>query len=236
MSVKYSLTFAVLSVACLAAWQGGRGVVGWAALPCLCAAVSFMVLSVAYAGAGPRLLFKLASGRRSPWAWVLHWPYFLLNAVSFRSYRMLSREPAFVEVAPNLYLGRRLTNREAIRTPWNYVLDLAAEFAEARPLRIRPGYRSLPILDATAPTEAQLQSAVAWIRESEKAGPVYVHCALGHGRSACIVVAYLLSAGLVGTGSEGVKLVQSKRPGVRLNPAQRRRLNAPGLLGHVRAV
>jgi protein-tyrosine phosphatase len=224
MPVKYSLSFAVLSAACLALWLVVRDVVGWAALPCLSIAVSFVLLSTAYAGAGPQLLFKLPSGRRSPWAWLLHWPYFLLNALIFGSHRMLSAEPPFVQVAPNLYFGRRLTAREAVRAPWDHVLDLAAEFAEVRPLRLRPGYRSMPILDGTAPTEAQLQSAVAWVGESVKAGPVYVHCAMGHGRSACVVVAYLLSAGLVGPASEGVKLVQSKRPRVRLDPTQRRRL------------
>jgi protein-tyrosine phosphatase len=224
MSLKYSVTFALLSLACLVAWLVVRDLLGWAVLPFLCTAVSFVLLSGAYAGAGPRLLFKSPSGRRSSWAWLLHWPYFVLNALTFASHRLLSREPPFVQVTPELYFGRRLTAREAASVPWNAVLDLAAEFAEVRPLRLRPGYRSMPILDATAPSLAELQSAVAWIRQSEKAGPVYVHCAFGHGRSACIVVGYLLSAGLVAAASEGQKLVQSKRPGVRLNPAQRRML------------
>lgn len=104
------------------------------------------------------------------------------------------------------------------------VLDLAGEFPEERSQRELPGYRSLPVLDATAPTEDELRSAVAWIAEAIGAGPVYVHCALGHGRSACVVIAYLLSVGAVDTVAEGVRLLRSLRPGIRLHPPQLRLL------------
>ena len=121
--------------------------------------------------------------------------------------------------------GRRLSAREARAAGWVSVLDLACEFAATRPLRKLAGYRSLPVLDGTAPTGEQLRSAVAWLTEAVKAGPVYVHCALGHGRSACAVIAYLLSVGSVGTVAEGVAVVRSLRPAVRLQRAQRWRLD-----------
>jgi protein-tyrosine phosphatase len=101
------------------------------------------------------------------------------------------------------------------------VLDLAGEFPAAR---VPSRYRSLPVLDATAPSEEELRSATAWVAEAVAAGPVYVLCALGHGRSACVVIAYLLSVGSVGTVAEGVRLLRSLRPGVRLHPPQRRLL------------
>lgn len=63
-----------------------------------------------------------------------------------------------------------------------------------------------------------------WLSEAVGSGPVYVHCALGHGRSACVVVAYLLSTGAVGTVAEGIRLLKSLRPGVRLHPPQLQRL------------
>jgi protein-tyrosine phosphatase len=53
---------------------------------------------------------------------------------------------------------------------------------------------------------------------------VYVHCALGHGRSACVVIAYLLSVGSVRTFFAGTGVLRSLRPGVRLDPEQRRLL------------
>ncbi len=222
--MRYSITFLALAAACVfvavAAWDA----VGWAVVVPLYTAASFALLAVAYAGVGARLLLKRADGRRSPLAWPLFAPYFLLNTVAFEAYRRLSREPAFAEVIPNLSFGRKLTPREAEAGGWDAILDLAGEFAAGRWQRARPNYRSLPILDAAAPSEAELRAAVAWLRDATAAGPVYVHCALGHGRSACVVVAYLLSVGTVGTVADGVKLLRALRTGVRLHPPQRRLL------------
>jgi hypothetical protein len=188
------------------------------------AAMSFLLLATAYAGAGPGLLLKQASGRQSVWGWVLFGPYLMLNGALFGLYRLISREPAYAPVAPNVFFGRRLSARECNGVPWVSVLDLAAEFGEVPPLRGLPGYRSLPVLDATAPTEEQLHSAVDWVRKAAAVGPVYIHCALGHGRSACVVVAYLLTAGEVHSVAEGMRRVRSLRSGSRLNRAQRRSL------------
>ncbi len=224
MSLKYSLIFLVLAIGCLISALEVWDSIGWFALTFLYASVSFVLLAMAYAGAGPGLLLKRASGRRSILAWVLFGPYFLLNVLTFALYRLMSREPACVQVSPNVYFGRRLSSRECLEIRWVGVLDLAAEFAESRRLRELPGYRSLPVLDATAPTEEQLRSAVAWVTSGSASGPVYVHCALGHGRSACVVIAYLLSVGVVASVAEAVRLLRSLRPGVRLHPAQRARL------------
>jgi hypothetical protein len=224
VSPKYCVTFLALSAACVAGWAAFRAELGWAALAFLYAGLSFGLLAVAYAGVGPRLLLKRASGRRSVWGWLLFGPYFLLNAATFGVYRRLSREPPFVQVGHNLFFGRRLTAREAEALGCVHVLDLACEFAEVGPLRECPGYRSLPLLDAAAPAQDQLREAAAWIAEAAKSGPVYVHCALGHGRSGSVVIAYLLSAGLVGTVAEGIQFLRSLRPGANPNSAQLRRL------------
>jgi hypothetical protein len=101
-------------VVALAAWED----VGWTAVLPLYAAQSFTLLVVVYAGAGPRLLLKRATGRRSVFSWLLFAPYFLLNGVTFGLYRMLSREPSHVQVAPNLFFGRRLSAREHQAGGW----------------------------------------------------------------------------------------------------------------------
>ena len=224
MSPKYSLTFLALSAACMAGWIALRADLGWPAWVFLHAGLSFGLLSLAYAGAGPSLLLKRASGRRTVWGRLLFGPYYLLNAATFSAYRRLSGEPPFAQVGHNLFFGRRLSAREAEELGCDHVLDLACEFAEAGSLRRRPGYRSLPLLDAAAPAHEQLREAAAWVADAVKSGPVYVHCALGHGRSVSVVIAYLLSAGLVGTVAEGVQLLRSLRPGAEPNPAQLRRL------------
>ena len=137
-------------------------------------------------------------------------------------FQMGERRPAFVEVVPDLYLGRRLSEWEACRAGlpgWRAVLDLAAEFSEISRFRGLV-YRSLPVLDATAPSVEELIEAVDWLKERLAEGPVYVHCALGHGRSATVVVGYLMATGKVGTVEEGVAFVREQRAGVKVNELQ----------------
>ncbi len=224
--MRYSLTFLVLAVACVIAGLMAWDIIGWGAVLFLYFAVSLLLLAAAYAGVGPKLLLKRADGRQSAWARLVMAPYLAASEATFQFYRLLSREPAYVQAAPNLYFGRRLTAREATAVNWVAVLDLAAEFAEVRPLRGLPAYRSLPVLDTIAPSEEQLREIVGWLTRAAESGPIYVHCALGHGRSATVVIACLLATGRVASVAEGVKLLQSLRPGVGLYSGQRRRLRA----------
>jgi hypothetical protein len=186
------------------------------------AALAFALVAIAYLGAGTAILLKRADGTRSLLGWPLLWPYFLLCGFSFWLYRVTGREPAFAQVVPNLYLGRRLTPREVRQVTaigWQAVLDLAVEFAEVRVLRRLSGYRSLPVLDATAPSWDQLLGAVDWLKEQVTRGPVLVHCALGHGRSATVVVAYLLAVRRVEGIKEGLVLLRSQGRNVDLHAA-----------------
>jgi protein-tyrosine phosphatase len=222
--LQYGLTFFVLATACIglafALWDR----IGWGVVLPLYVAFSFGLLAVAYAGAGPRLLLKRTTGHRSMLSWLFFAPYHLLNTLTFGVYRRLSREPVFVQVVPKLYFGRRLSAREAASVPCVNILDLASEFSATRWPQTVQTYRSLPLLDATSPTENELRSAVAWITNATASGPVYVHCALGHGRSACVVIAYLLHIGAVQTAIAGERFLRSLRPGVRLHRPQRQLL------------
>jgi len=170
---------------------------------------------------GWRSLGKCSDGRRPWWATVIFAPYLLLIRGTFELVRLFSREPAFAVVAPNLAFGRRLTNAEARRTDFASVLDLTAEFTEVSHFRSRPGFLALPVFDDTAPTPEQLRFAIAWIGEAVKRGPVYVHCALGHGRSACVVLAYLLDSRTVATVADGVCLLRGRRPKMKLTRGQK---------------
>ena len=221
MSLKYALIFSLISLSVilmgLAAWES----IGWFAIPFFWLAFSCLLLAIAFAGIGPKLLLKKSNGRQSIWAWLLFGPYFTVNLWTVRFYQWASTEPAFASPVPNLFFGRHLTATECAVQPWFGVLDLAVEFNEIRALRNVLGYRSMPVLDTTAPTEAQLREAVAWLTTIVPNGPVYVHCALGTGRSACVVVAYLLSVGEVATVGESIRRLKALRPGIRLSRAQR---------------
>jgi hypothetical protein len=227
MSAIYVLGFLVLAGGFTWVGVSAWDTLGWWALLLFYIAASFVFLAMAYGGFGARIFGKRTDGRLRPSSWIWLGPYHALNWVSLGLYRKLSREPAFVQVVPNLFFGRWLTNREAReRFPAGFVgvLDLAGELGEARQFRAVPRYRSFPLLDGTAPGEDALRDAVDWLREVTPIGPVYVHCALGHGRSATIVIAYLLATGVVASASEGVRLLRSLRSGVRLGSRQVERL------------
>lgn len=55
---------------------------------------------------------------------------------------------------------------------------------------------------------------------------VLVHCAHGHGRSAQVLLAAMIAAGVYKTHQEGLRALQAKRPKCKLNRAQRNNLEA----------
>jgi protein phosphatase len=93
------------------------------------------------------------------------------------------------------------------------VLDLSAEFSEAKPFR-KINYRNIPVLDLTAPTQAQLVEISKFIGNHSRSGAVYVHCKIGYSRSAAAVTAYLIMSGKVKTAEEAFAMIRRVRPSV----------------------
>lgn len=190
-------------------------------------ALSPAVLSLAYWIRSPRLFFKNRRGVLAPWSYALCLLYHLLNFLIFHTSRLLSKEHACDEVSDNLYLGRRLAQAEkglSESLGLQSVLDLTSEFPEPRHMRKVQNYRCLPVLDTLAPTMEQLRRGVQWLGERTAEGPVYVHCASGHGRSAAFVIAFMLAAGPAMTVDEAVAKLRLKRPGIKLSNEQIARL------------
>ena len=184
--------------------------------------IAYLGVGICYVSGSPRWFFKRADGRLSPLSFVMFWPYHLLNWISLTTLRLVSQEPAFDEIIPGLYLGRRLCAADCARLPGGgtvSVLDLTCELSEAAALR-RGNYLCIPVLDRLRPTRAEFEAGIQFIRERRQAGPVYMHCALGHGRSATFVVGYLVTAGIETNCERAIERVQSKRPPVRLHPEQ----------------
>jgi len=218
VSVKYSLLFLALTATLLFSAFYRKGPVGMVLYICL--AIPFLILAVAYAGLGPGVFLKRSDGRLHPFSWILFAPYHIVKSVVLWLFGRIGGFQVYVEVAPNLFLGRRLSSREARQAQpggWAGVLDLAGEFSANRELRQSKSYLSIPVLDGTAPTLEQLEQAVAWLEATLPRGPVYVHCALGRSRSAAVVVAYLLSIGKVASVEAGEALLKTYRPEVSLN-------------------
>jgi Dual specificity phosphatase, catalytic domain len=189
----------------------------------LCGGVAFLIVGAGYARLGARILMKRPDGTLPLVAYALYWPFYALSFLALFLARRSARHVAFSEVAPGLYLGCRLWPWDARRLEplrLRAVLDLTGEFAEVPALRRVPAYLCLPVLDNMPPSLEQLKTGVAWLGEQLAQGPVYVHCALGHGRSAAFVVGHLLASGQAQTVQEGIDVVRAKRPLVGLNPGQ----------------
>ena len=216
-SIRYAAMFFTLgAVIVAAALSTLPGNLGWVAIG---ASVAFVILGLAYAIRRPVLLGKRQDGRLHTVPLLLMLPYHALNAMTFGLYRMAEKAPPWAQVSDRLFWGRRLTSGEAAEMPATHVLDLTCEFSECPALRGRK-YRSVAMLDGTAPTIAQLTQAVNWLRESVACGPTYVHCALGHGRSGTVVLAYMISEGRVASVEEGLAWLRSIRAKATLSRGQ----------------
>ena len=172
---------------------------------------SLAILAWTYLAAGPAV-FRKRNGRLPLSTHVVLWPYLVIVRLVLIWHKQ--REMQFSEVVPGVLIGQQLNRREAavlVKDGVTAALDLTAEFTETYPLR-SISYLSIPILDLTPPSKDQLGTAVAFLREHAGHGRVYVHCAWGYSRSACVVAAYLLATGQVGSVREAISKIEAVRP------------------------
>lgn len=193
----------------LAGLCGWGGAAGGAALWLYWPAVSFALMALAYAGAGPAILGKRPEGGRSIAAAVLLWPYLLLadlnRTVWARYCPGIGEATSFESVVLRSHPGWHGT--------YAPLVDLCPELG-TYPARRRM-YRSVPLLDLVAPRPRELDRAVVAIAVLQRSRiPVHVCCALGLGRSAAVVAAWLLYSGQCGTVEEAIALVSARRTDV----------------------
>jgi predicted protein tyrosine phosphatase len=189
-------------------------------------AVALALVAAAYAGCGPGI-FEKTAGRLRWAAAILLAPYLLSARLFHWFHHRLS--PPRAEIAPRVILGRRLNQAEAereVRSGVTAVLDLTAEYSAPRAFR-RIAYLNLPVLDLTVPEPGQVREGVRFIREQIQSGTVYVHCALGHSRSAGTVAAYLLAAGLAADAESAVARIRAARPRIVIGKRWMARLQEP---------
>lgn len=222
--MKYAIVFTLFGLTC--AFYAIASQMWVFQLIAGCFALAFTGVGLAYAFIGPRAFLKKSNGQLSWLSYAFYWPYHLLNAWGLRAARRSGKENAFDKVDENVYLGYRLApsdQKEIEKLGFTSVLDLTAEFSEIPSLRSL-SYRCIPLLDTYAPSLGLLRSGAEWIQAEAAKGPVYVHCAMGHGRSATFVAAYLLVAGKAKTPQEAVEKIKALRPRIGLHPGQMMRL------------
>jgi protein-tyrosine phosphatase len=193
------------------------GIGAWGA-PLIWSAASFLGMTAAYLGVGPRLLGKRENGRLAPLSTLVLLPYLLLTWSVWELQRRSSRDPVCHEITPGLWLGRRPLTGE-IPEACRVVVDLTCEFPESTAAIGDRRYFVLPTLDAGTPGPEAFSKLVT---EMANGGdPVYVHCALGRGRSAMFVAAVLLARGEASSAEEAEALIRAIRPSIKLAPNQR---------------
>jgi protein-tyrosine phosphatase len=223
MSFQYPIAYLTLSLTCLGCASVGfwkqrylpiAGILVWIG-------VSFLLLSIVYFLNIPKFLGKNSRGGRNPLAWIVFGPYLILCELSTMFQRSKS---SLSEAFPGLYIGRRLSNREAeamlATIKPKTIIDLAPELVETPSLR-SIHYHSIPVLDAHAPTVEQLVEVTRQIRRGLDRGPVYVHCALGYGRSGTAAAAFLIAIEEALDVKNAVAQLKRVRPGIVLTSGQR---------------
>lgn len=192
-------------------------------------AASFGVVALAYGGLGPGVLGKRTDGGVPLWSYALFGPFLVLGRASLRAFNSTGLSARWNEVDDGVWLGRRPgpSDRDDFAGLQPVaVLDLTAEVARSRLLTGQEVYLTLPVLDNAAPTPAQLDIAAAFIDKHRATGPVYVHCALGLGRGATAVAAWLLHTRRAVSVDDAEGQLRARRREVGLSRAQRRALEA----------
>jgi protein-tyrosine phosphatase len=179
--------------------------------------MALLIVAAAYFGAGPAI-FRKEDGR-------LHWsarlvlgPCLLGQHASLFYYRRQCRP--WDQLTPRVWIGGTLNHDEAaaaVRLGVTAVLDLTAEFSEAAPFRALR-YRSIPILDLTAPSIDQLREMASFIDEESKQGIAYIHCKIGYSRTAAAAGAYLLKTGKASGVEEAIEFLRQVRPTIIVRP------------------
>jgi membrane-associated phospholipid phosphatase/predicted protein tyrosine phosphatase len=180
-------------------------------------AASMTIVASAYFGLHVDLTRK-EGGQLPLTARVVLTPWLLGQQASLLYYRR--QASPWNVVAPNVWIGRQLNERKAAEARSlgaAAVLDLTSEFTEAASF-LAPPYLNIPILDLTAPTANDLRVAIDFINAHREAGAVYVHCKIGYSRSAAVIGAWLIDAGLAATPGEAIAMIRTARPSLIVRP------------------
>lgn len=166
------------------------GVLSWHSWLAFYLVCSLLLVAVAYRRHDSNFLHK-ARGQHPWWIWLLYAPYLLGYRLTWLAVTWRERhKPVIVQLTPQLWVGRRLSNTEALKLPHDCsIIDLANELSETPVLRSH-SYRHFPLLDLRTPTPDAVQAILKYLRIEVAAGKtVYLHCAMGYSR--CILLAKL---------------------------------------------
>lgn len=181
-------------------------------------ALSFGVVGLCYGLNRPEWFGKSADGSLSGLVVVFLGPFLMMTWGTWHLARLLERKPAYHRVNDGLFVGRRLLGSEVFEGPGT-VVDLTCEFFEPEVLVQGRKWVLVPTLDASVPEREVVLRALGEVVGEE--GPVYVHCAQGHGRTGLFAAMLLGARGEAKSADEALEVLKAVRPGIRLNRKQR---------------
>ena len=199
--------------------------VGRPAWPLWWPTLSLLGVAAGYAVIGPAVYAK-RDGRLGWGTRVLFGPTLLGQRASALWYARQGR--AYDPIADRVWIGRRLSTREAAAARAagvGAVVDLTSEFTEPAPFR-SGRYLHVPTLDLTAPTPAQVDRAVAFVRRQAADTVVLIHCKAGYSRTAVVAAAYLLATGRAASAAEAIGRLREARPSLVVRPEARLAIEA----------
>lgn len=188
-------------------------------------AASCLAVSLAYALNRPQI-FRKRQGRIPRSIRWLFMPVLVMAALYNRWARRRDPLPPLQQIEPGLWLGSRLGqgDRQWLeQAQIEAILDVTAEFdaLDWSSSGLQIDYLNIPILDHSVPTPSQCTQALNWLHRQHQQGKrVLVHCALGRGRSALILAAYLLAKSGQEDEQQVLARLQQTRTSVRLNGRQ----------------
>jgi len=149
---------------------------------------------------------------------VFWWPYHAGLQLKLLARRRRGVEPLFDRILPGWYLGGWAPNGAALPPGSPSVVDVTCELPRRH---AASRYLCLPTWDTQGPAPGLIEEGVRFLlRERADGRPVYVHCAHGHGRSATVMAAAFLAAGIAKDAADAVAIMRRERPRVRLNKRQ----------------
>ena len=183
---------------------------GGAWLWMLWVSVSLSVVAFAYLTGNAAVFQKQADGRLSAAATILLLPY--LAGVRLNMAYWLRGKAKTVRVRDDVLIG----SVSGISDDLPAVLDVCAEYPCPR---YHGAYSTLPLLDMVAPSKNDLMQAASLLETLRRQhGKVLTCCALGYGRSAAVVLTWLLVYGGCRDLAQATAELKQTRPQMVLPP------------------
>ena len=180
--------------------------------------VSLSIVAFAYLTDNAAVFQKQADGKLSAAATILLLPY--LVGVRLNMAYWLSGKAKTARVRDGVLIG----SVSGISDDLPAVLDVCAEYSRSR---YRGAYRVLPLLDMVVPSENDLvQAALLLEALRRQRGKVLTCCALGYGRSAAVVLTWLLVYGGCRDLAQATAELKQARPQTVLPPETAKAVDA----------